>query len=93
VTFLFTVDEACLAYLEALDLLERGDVAGGISAALHYMSAFESTRERHERAMRLFGSAGAINESVGRGCPAARPRPTGEYPTGERSPFSLAPDA
>jgi predicted ATPase/class 3 adenylate cyclase len=62
-----SVDESRVAYLEALDLLERGDIIGGIAAALHLMSSLESTLGRHERAMRLFGAADAINESIGGG--------------------------
>jgi predicted ATPase/class 3 adenylate cyclase len=57
------------AYLEALDILSEVDNPAGIAAVVEMMSALESALGRHERAMRLFGAAEAINESIGGGHP------------------------
>jgi predicted ATPase/class 3 adenylate cyclase len=63
--------EARDAYLEALDLLQSADNPSGVASVLEMMSPLESDLGRHERAMRLFGAALAINESVGGGHPPA----------------------
>ena len=57
--------EARRAYLEGLDILERGDIPAGIATVLQMMSSLESALGRHERAMRMLGAAEAIQESIG----------------------------
>ena len=53
------------ATLEALDVLERGNISGGIGAVLQLMAAAEERQGRHERALRLHGAAEAMAEELG----------------------------
>jgi predicted ATPase/class 3 adenylate cyclase len=57
--------EARRAYLEGLDILERGDIPAGIATVVQMMASLESALGRHERAMRMLGAAEAIQESIG----------------------------
>jgi non-specific serine/threonine protein kinase len=58
-------EQARPAYLESLDLMHQADNAVGIASGLQMMSGLESGLGDHERAMRLFGAATAIQESFG----------------------------
>jgi predicted ATPase/class 3 adenylate cyclase len=62
-------EDSRAAYLQALDILERADSPAGIASALQMMSPLEGARGRHDRAVRLFAAAEAINESIGGGHP------------------------
>ncbi|HEX5947979.1 MAG TPA: AAA family ATPase, partial [Actinomycetota bacterium] len=66
------------ACLEALEVLERGSISGGIAAVLQLMAASEEAEGRHERAMRLHGAAEAMAEELG----AAQLPPLAEDPVG-----------
>jgi predicted ATPase/class 3 adenylate cyclase len=63
------IGEARAVFLEALDIVERAGVPGGIGTVLEMMSALESGLGRHDRATRLFGAGEAIRESIGGGYP------------------------
>ena len=52
------------ACMEALEVLERGRITGGIAAVLQMLSASEAALGRYERAMRLYGAAAAMNEAI-----------------------------
>jgi predicted ATPase/class 3 adenylate cyclase len=58
-------DQARRGYLEALDIMERGNAPGGVAAVLQIMASVDSDRGDHQRAMRLFGAGMAIAESIG----------------------------
>jgi predicted ATPase/class 3 adenylate cyclase len=58
------LDDAWAAGLEALDAVNGSDVAGAIPSVLHIMAPVETARGRHDRAVRLFGAAEAISESL-----------------------------
>jgi predicted ATPase/class 3 adenylate cyclase len=53
-------EEARAPILEALGLFDRADNVAGVSVALETLSVLDSARGRHERAMRLLGSAQEI---------------------------------
>jgi predicted ATPase/class 3 adenylate cyclase len=58
-------DQARRGYLEALDIMERGNAPGGIAAVLQIMASVDSDRGDYQRAMRLFGAGMGIAESIG----------------------------
>jgi tetratricopeptide (TPR) repeat protein len=58
-------DHARSAALEALDIVDGGDIEGWIAAVLQLLSAVETAAGRHRRAMRLYGAAQSIADSLG----------------------------
>jgi non-specific serine/threonine protein kinase len=59
------LDASRAAYLEALDLRLEGGNIPGIMTTMFMLSALESTEGHHERAVRLFGAAGALQQAFG----------------------------
>jgi tetratricopeptide (TPR) repeat protein len=62
-------EEATAPMLKSLDLFHQADNKMGIGQALESLSSLESARGRHERAMRLLGSAREIGRSTEGGYP------------------------
>jgi predicted ATPase/class 3 adenylate cyclase len=63
--FLGNLDDARRDQLEALEIMERANAPGGIAAVLQIMASVDSDLGRHERAMRIFGSADSFTERAG----------------------------
>ncbi|MGH2678543.1 MAG: ATP-binding protein, partial [Actinomycetota bacterium] len=62
--FLGNLDDARRDQLEALEIMERANAPGGIAAVLQIMASVDCDLGRHERAMRIFGSADSFTESA-----------------------------
>jgi predicted ATPase/class 3 adenylate cyclase len=59
------VDGARTAALEALDIVDRADIEGGIAAVLQLLAWIEAADGRHRRALRLYGAYDALAEDEG----------------------------
>jgi predicted ATPase/class 3 adenylate cyclase len=59
------MENARSAALEALDIVEGGDIEGGIAAVLQLLSSVERAAGRPQRAMRLYGAAQSIVDALG----------------------------
>ncbi|HEY9375790.1 MAG TPA: adenylate/guanylate cyclase domain-containing protein [Jiangellaceae bacterium] len=63
------LEQARAPILEGLGLLDQADNLTGLSGALEALSILESAQGRHERAMRLLGSAQEIRRTIEGGYP------------------------
>jgi hypothetical protein len=77
------LDAARAPILEALGLLQQADNLAGVSLALEGLSVLESAQGRHERAMRLLGSAQEIRRVIEGGYPLPASSIVGTDPVGQ----------
>jgi predicted ATPase/class 3 adenylate cyclase len=77
------LEEARAPILEGLGLLDQADNLTGVSGALETLSTLESAYGRHERAVRLLGSALEIRRTIEGGFPMAASSFIGTDPVGD----------
>jgi predicted ATPase/class 3 adenylate cyclase len=77
------LEEARAPILEGLGLLDQADNLTGVSGALETLSTLESAHGRHERALRLLGSAQEIRRTIEGGFPMPASSFVGSDPVGD----------